>query len=74
MTANEWLADFASVLGVEAPDDGQVRDLLRLAGEAARASERIAAPVACWLVARAGLSPAEALTVLENWQKSKTSS
>jgi len=74
MTANEWLADFASVLGVEAPNDDQVRDLLRLAGEAARASERIAAPVACWLVARAGLSPAEALTVLENWQKSKSSS
>jgi len=73
MTATEWLSDFASVLGVEAPDDEQVRDLLRLAGEAARASERIAAPVACWLVARAGLSPADALVVLENWQKSRAS-
>ena len=73
MTANEWLSDFASVLGVEAPDDEQVRDLLRLAGEAARASERIAAPVVCWLVVRAGLSLAEALMVLENWQKSKPS-
>ncbi len=40
-----------------------------LAGEAAHAYERIAAPVACWLAARAGLSPAEALAVLDKWQK-----
>jgi hypothetical protein len=64
MTAKEWLADFAALLGVEPPDDEQVSDLLRLAGEAAHASERTAAPVACWLVARAGLSPAEALEIL----------
>ena len=69
MTAKEWLDGFAVVLGVDPPDDEQVRDLLRLAGEAAHASERFAAPVACWLAARAGLSPAEALKVLENWQK-----
>lgn len=66
MTAKEWLADFAARLGVEPPDDEQVSDLLRLAGEAAHASERTAAPVACWLVARAGLSPAEALEILEH--------
>jgi len=65
MTAKEWLVDFAALLGVEPPDDEQVSDLLRLAGEAAHASERTAAPVACWLVARAGLSPAEALEILE---------
>lgn len=69
MTAKDWLAGFATVLGVDALSDEQISDLLRLAGEAAHASERIAAPVACWLVARAGLSPAEALGVLENWQK-----
>jgi hypothetical protein len=68
MTAKEWLSDFAAVLGVDAPNDEEISDLLRLAGEAARAAERTAAPVACWLVARAGLSPAEALTVLEKWQ------
>ncbi len=69
MTAKEWLVDFAALLGVEPPDDEQVSDLLRLAGEAAHASERTAAPVACWLVARAGLSPAEALAVLAKWQQ-----
>ncbi len=69
MTAKEWLTSFAAVLGVDAPSDEQISDLLRLAGEAAHASERIAAPVACWLTARAGLSPAEALAVLEKWRK-----
>ncbi len=70
MTAKEWLSGFAAVLGVDAPSDEESRDLLRLAGEAAHASERTAAPVACWLAARAGLSPAEGLEVLEKWQKS----
>jgi hypothetical protein len=70
MTAKEWLAEFAALLGVDPPDDEQISDLLRLAGEAAHASERTAAPVACWLVARAGLVPAEALAVLEKWKNS----
>ena len=70
MTTKEWLSGFAAVLGVDAPSDEQISDLLRLAGEAARASERTAAPVACWLAARAGLSPAEALAVLDKWQES----
>jgi hypothetical protein len=56
-------------LGVEPPNGEQIRDLLTLAGEAAHASERLAAPVACWLVARAGLSPAEALKILEKWKE-----
>jgi len=72
MTAKEWLAGFASRLGVDAPTDEQVSDLLRLAGEAAHASERIAAPVACWLIARAGLSPAEALEILEYWKQQES--
>ena len=69
MTAKEWLAGFATTLGVEPPSGDQIRDLLNLAGEAAHASERIAAPVACWLVARAGLAPAEALKLLEEWKQ-----
>ena len=35
--------------------------MLDLAGEAAHSSERIAAPVACWVAARAGVAPEEAL-------------
>ena len=38
------------------------RDIMQVRGNKA--------PVACWLAARAGLSPAEALEVLEKWQKS----
>jgi hypothetical protein len=68
MTAKEWLAGFAQLLGVDPPTDEQLTDLLRLAGEAAHASERTAAPVACWLVARAGISPDEALALIEKWQ------
>ena len=65
MSAKEWLAGFAALLGVDAPTSEEIRNLLALAGDAAHASERIAAPVACWLVARAGLSPSEARKRLE---------
>ncbi len=58
--AAEWLDQFAAMLGVEAPTEQEVNDLLGLAGIAAHASERTAAPISCWLVARAGVSPAEA--------------
>jgi uncharacterized protein DUF6457 len=68
MSAKEWLAGFATLLGVDAPTAEEIRDLLALAGDAAHASERIAAPVACWLVARAGLSPGEARKRLEEWK------
>jgi hypothetical protein len=70
MTAKEWLAGFAGLLGVDPPTDEQITDLLRLAGEAAHASERTAAPVACWLVARADISADEALDLIEKWQPS----
>ena len=65
MTAprDEWIAAFAARLGVEPPDDDTVTILLELAGEAAHASERTAAPVACWLIGRTGTPPAEALAV-----------
>ena len=68
MTAKDWFTGFAAVLGVAPPTGDEVRDLLHLAGEAAHASERIAAPITCWLIARAGVSPAEALQLLEQWK------
>lgn len=61
MTRQEWLASFASLLGTEPPDEATVETLLDLAGVAAHASERTAAPIACWLVGRSGLDPATAL-------------
>jgi hypothetical protein len=61
MTGREWISAFAAAIGTEAPDDATVEQLLALAGEAAHASERTAAPIACWLAGRAGLDPAVAL-------------
>lgn len=60
-SASQWIAAFALRLGVEAPTEAEVEALLELAGVAAHTSERIAAPLACWLVGRSGLTPAEAL-------------
>ena len=59
-TAATWLAAFAEQLGVEAPSAAEFEDLLALAGTAAHASERTAAPVACWLAAHAGFTAREA--------------
>jgi len=60
MTADEWIATFAERLGVPPPDPATVDTLLALAGTAAHASERTAAPIACYLVGRAGLDAADA--------------
>ncbi len=61
MTRDEWLARLAGALGVTPPDADEIEALLALAGEAAHASERTAAPLSCWMVARAGVAPSEAL-------------
>lgn len=60
-TGQEWIADFASVLGVDAPSQETIDQLLDLAGVAAHSSERIAAPIACWLIGKAGLEPTAAI-------------
>jgi hypothetical protein len=56
-----WIDRFAAELGIGRLDDTEVDTILALAGEAAHASERSAAPLSCWLAAQAGLTPAEAL-------------
>lgn len=56
----EWIAAFAERLGTEAPDQATIDALLDLAGVAAHASERIAAPIACYLIGRAGVPVDEA--------------
>jgi hypothetical protein len=63
MTGNEWIAAFAAELGVEPLAEADVEALLDLAGVAAHASERLAAPLTCFLVARAGIAPADALAL-----------
>jgi hypothetical protein len=63
MTDKEWIALFAAELGVEPPTDAETEQLLALAAVAAHASERTAAPVSCWLIARAGVAPRDALAI-----------
>lgn len=61
MNATDWLEAYARRLGVQAPTKGEFKAILDLAAEAAHASERVAAPVACWVAARAGVELEEAL-------------
>jgi Domain of unknown function (DUF6457) len=52
-----WISRFAASLGQPVPTSSEIESLLNLAGLAAHASHRQAAPVACWLAAQAGLTP-----------------
>jgi hypothetical protein len=63
MNAKEWIAEFAERLGTDVPSAAEFSVLLDLAGEAAHSSERVAAPVACYVVAKAGWAPDRALEV-----------
>lgn len=63
MTDREWIEAFAAALGTAAPGDEEFSQLLELAGVAAHASQRTAAPVACWLAARADQDLGAALSI-----------
>jgi hypothetical protein len=63
LSTAQWLASFAAEVGAIPPTEEETELLLDLAGTAAHAAERPAAPLTCWLVARAGLEPAAALAV-----------
>ncbi|HWF52112.1 MAG TPA: DUF6457 domain-containing protein [Solirubrobacteraceae bacterium] len=65
MNAEHWLSAYAEQLGTEPPTPAELEMLLALAGDAAHASERRAAPVACWLAARAGVAPEDALALAQ---------
>jgi hypothetical protein len=52
MRRDQWLAEFAKGLGLEPPTGAEVAALLDIAATAAHASERTAAPIACWLAGR----------------------
>jgi len=65
MTDREWLAAYAAALGTEAPSDDDITRILSLAAEAAHASQRTAAPVACWLAARSGRALDDVLAIAE---------
>lgn len=65
VTRDEWIAAFAREAGVSGPSVQEIRELLELAGTAAHASERTAAPLACWLAGRSDLSLAQLRAVAD---------
>jgi Domain of unknown function (DUF6457) len=56
VNAREWIDAFAAELGTEPPTDDEIKKLLDLAAVAAHSSERIAAPIACWIGGTTGAS------------------
>ena len=56
MNAREWIEDFAAQIGAEPPTNDEIKRILDLAAVAAHSSERIAAPIACWLGGKTGAS------------------
>jgi Domain of unknown function (DUF6457) len=72
VTLDEWVAAYAAAAGVPIPTAEEVDELLQLAAVAAHASERTAAPVTCWIAARAGITPAAALTLAESIRTATT--
>lgn len=63
MSAEDWIDSFASLAGSGAPSERETEKLLELAAVAAHSSERIAAPLACWIAGRAGLDLDEAIAL-----------
>ena len=61
--ARDFVRRFAEEIGVDPPPATEFEGILELAGVAAHASARQAAPVTCWLAAAAGLPVEEALDV-----------
>ena len=66
-SARDWRDGFAHELGLDTPDEDTIDKLLDLAGAAAHDSERIAAPIACWMIGVAGIDPIEALALAEKY-------
>ena len=63
MNAREWLAAYAEKLGTTPPSTEEYKLIMDVAAEAAHASERVAAPAACGVAARAGVGLVDALRV-----------
>lgn len=54
MKAERWIEQFAGAIEAEPPSATEVEAILDLAAAAAHGSERVAAPVACWIAGRSG--------------------
>ncbi len=73
-SGESWIKRYAAEVGIPPPSASEIEMLLELAGSAAHSSERIAAPITCWLAARAGLTPETALVIARRLAESLTSS
>jgi hypothetical protein len=66
MDRERWVATFCHLIGVPPPSREEMGALLKLAATAAHASERPAAPLACWAAGRSGRSAAELQKVADS--------
>jgi hypothetical protein len=66
VTRDEWIASFAAEAGVQRPSPKKIAELLDLAAVAAHASERTAAPLACWIAGRSDLPLGELRAAAEH--------
>lgn len=65
MDRDEWVVAYARELGIEPPSAEQMVELLQLASIAAHASERPAAPLACFVAGCSGRPIAELLAAAQ---------
>jgi uncharacterized protein DUF6457 len=65
VTVNEWISSYAAHLGAQAPTASEIEDILAIAAAAAHSSERLAAPIACWIAGQSGRSLAELRQIAE---------
>lgn len=65
MDRREWVEEFCRQIGVDPPSAEEIEALLELAATAAHASERPAAPLACWAAGRSGLAATELREIAE---------
>ena len=70
MNANEWLTSFAEKLGTTPPSTDEFKAILDLAAEAAHSSERVAAPAAAWVAAKAGADLQSAISAAQEVSQS----
>jgi len=65
MDREEWVGAFCREIGVAPPTAKEIDALLDLAATAAHASERPAAPLACWAAGRSGIPASELQEIAE---------
>jgi hypothetical protein len=61
MNVSSWISAYAERLGADAPTRDEFDAILALAAEAEHSSERVAAPVACWVAAKARVPLTDAI-------------